>query len=385
MNIDVVQTIIYSSMVGVTVLALVDVLSKEKQKPSVFLSGLLLLLLLNVLGELFFYSGAYQYAPALVGAQLPVRMLLGPALYLYAYACMSPNSAPSRRTYLIALTGPVLAILPMLPFVFGLSSAEKLALADPLTRNPEHYKFALFMCVGTMLVFVVFTGGYLAATLQLHRRHCLQLMDKFSSIERQSMAWFKVVLILWGLAWFMYSVEYVMVFFGWRWFGTGIVLPLFEAVVLIAFAHLALKQAVLDDSEKGKPNESETRATTLSEQKMAQISAKLKKVMFEDQMFMDEELSLNKLSNAIGISENHISETLSQHLQMNFFHFVNSYRIELAKTLLLTTDKLVSTIVYEVGFNSKSTFNTAFKKQTNLTPSAFKKQEKLVEHEKITN
>ncbi|MCF6436751.1 helix-turn-helix transcriptional regulator [Pseudoalteromonas sp. MMG022] len=385
MNIDVVQTIIYSSMVGVTVLALVDVLSKEKQKPSIFLAGLLLLLQLNVLGELFLYSGAYQYAPALVGAQLPIRMLLGPALYLYAYACMSANSAPSQRTYLIALTGPVLAILPMLPFVFGLSSAEKLALADPLTRNPEHYKLALFMCVGTMLVFVVFTGVYLAATLQLHRRHCLQLMDKFSSIERQSMAWFKVVLILWGLAWFMYSVEYVMVFFGWRWFGTGIVLPLFEAVVLIAFAHLALKQAVLDDSEKGKPNESETRTTTLSEQRMTQISAKLKKVMFEDHIFMDEELSLNKLSSAIGISENHISETLSQYLQMNFFHFVNSYRIELAKTLLLTTDKLVSTIVYEVGFNSKSTFNTAFKKQTGLTPSAFKKQEKTQVQEKNAN
>ncbi len=187
MNIDVVQTVIYSSMLGATALALVDICTREKQKPTIFLGALLSLLMLNILGELFFYSGAYQYAPSLVGAQLPIRMLLGPALYLYAYACMSPNKAPSQRTYLIALTGPLLAILPMLPFVFGLSSAEKLALADPLTRNPEHYKLGILMCVGTMLVFVIFTGLYLAATLKLHRRHCQQLMEKFSSIERQSM------------------------------------------------------------------------------------------------------------------------------------------------------------------------------------------------------
>ncbi|CAM4236583.1 helix-turn-helix domain-containing protein [Pseudoalteromonas byunsanensis] len=385
MNIDVVQTVIYSGMLGAIALSLVDVATREKQKTTTFLAGLLLLLMVNVLGELFLYSGAYQYAPGLVGAQLPIRMLLGPALYLYAYACMSPNKAPSQRTYLIALTGPLLAILPMLPFVLGLSSEQKLALADPLTRDPDHYKLALFMCVGTMLVFIVFTGIYLVATLKLHHRHCKQLMDRFSSIERQSMGWFRVVLILWGIAWFMYSVEYVMVFMGWRWFGTGVVLPLFEAVVLVAFAHLALKQSVLDESEKGKPQANDTRATMLSEQRMAQIAAKLEKVMLEDHMFMEEELSLNKLSNAIGISENHISETLSQHLQMNFFHFVNSYRIELAKTLLLTTGKLVSTIAYEVGFNSKSTFNTAFKKQTGLTPSAFKKQQKSTSNEKILN
>ncbi len=194
-----------------------------------------------------------------------------------------------------------------------------------------------------------------------------------------------MVLILWGVAWFMYSVEYVMVFFGWRWFGTGVVLPLFEALVLVAFAHLALKQSVLDDSEKGKPQQSNTRSTMLSEQRMAQIAADLKNVMLENQIFMEEELSLNKLSNAVNISENHISETLSQFLHMNFFHFVNSYRIELAKTLLLTTDKLVSTIAYEVGFNSKSTFNTAFKKQTGLTPSVFKKQQKSISDEKILN
>lgn len=87
---------------------------------------------------------------------------------------------------------------------------------------------------------------------------------------------------------------------------------------------------------------------------------------------MEEDLSLKRLSEATEVSENHISETLSQHLQTNFFRYVNGYRIELAKRLLATTSKNVSTIAYDVGFNSKSTFNSAFKRSSGMTPTAFR-------------
>ena len=68
-----------------------------------------------------------------------------------------------------------------------------------------------------------------------------------------------------------------------------------------------------------------------------------------------------------------INETVGQ----NFFDFVNRYRIEEAKKLLANpADKKITVleVLYEVGFNSKSSFNTLFKKHTGLTPSEFKKK-----------
>ena len=73
-----------------------------------------------------------------------------------------------------------------------------------------------------------------------------------------------------------------------------------------------------------------------------------------------------------GKSENHISETLSQFLHTKFFQFVNGFRVEEAKKALQDKDKLITRIAFDVGFNSKSTFNTAFKKVVGYSPSAYR-------------
>ncbi|WP_210330631.1 AraC family transcriptional regulator [Aliikangiella sp. G2MR2-5] len=382
MSVNVVPIVVYSGMMGVTIFALLDATFKPRQRQTTFLIGLLVLLLIHILGELYIYTGAYQYMPALAGVQLPIRVLLGPALYFYACATMSANGTQSKRAYLTALLGPLLVTFSMVPFAFGLSSEEKLALADPLTRDPENFKLALAACTISMLVFIVFTGIYLFAALKLHRRHRAQLMDRFATIERRSLDWFRVVLILWGCIWLMYAIEYITAFMNWRWIGSGVVLPILEASVLVAFTYLALNQTVLNESDKVPSKTSNNRVAALSIEKMELIADKLNKVMAEKKLFMEEELSLNRLSVALSVSENHISETLSQYLKTNFFHFVNGFRIEEAKKLLQSTDRLVSTIAFEVGFNSKSTFNTAFKKSSGLTPTAFRKQLQMAKAEK---
>ncbi|WP_201778305.1 helix-turn-helix domain-containing protein [Thalassomonas viridans] len=385
MAVDVVPTVIYSSMMGMTVFALFDVASRPRQRQSVYLGGLLVLLLIHILGELFIYSGAYQYAPALAGAQFPIRMLLGPALYFYALATMSPEKTLPKKAYILALLGPLIVILGMLPFIFGITPEEKLALADPATRDAELFQIALLTCLFAMLSFIFFTGIYLAATFKLQSRHRLQLMERFSAIEKRSMDWFKVILVLWGCVWFLFTLDYGINFLGWSWFGAGIVLPVFEALVLMIFAHFALKQPVLEEADKGEPQTRQPRTTTLELSQMEQIADKLKTVMAKDALFLEDELSLKRLSDAVSVSENHISETLSQFLDTNFFQFVNGYRVEQAKSLLVSTDKTVSSIAFEVGFNTKSTFNAAFKKSAGVTPTAYRKQEKLLVIEKTAN
>ena len=364
-------TVIYSLMIGMTIIALLEVFNRPNEKQNFFLKVLLFLLLLHSGGQLFVYSGAYVYVPAMTAIHLPFRVLLGPALYFYAYATMSSNKVMDKRLSALALLGPVIVILAMLPFIF-ISPADKLALADPATRDPELWKIAVSTCLFTTCAFIFYTFLYLILALKLHEKHCQQLMERFSDIEQQSLAWFKPILFIWGAAWLMHAVEFALNLLGVVWFGSGVVLPIFETMVLAIFIQKALSQKVLNESEKGLPRTNQVRAALLSTEKMQSIASKLEHAMKEDKLFLQDNLSLNKLSESISETENHISETLSQFLNTKFFQFVNGFRIEEAKKALQDTDKLITSIAYDVGFNSKSTFNTAFKKIVGYTPSAYR-------------
>jgi len=105
---------------------------------------------------------------------------------------------------------------------------------------------------------------------------------------------------------------------------------------------------------------------------MSRTAAKLISALNTDRLYADSELSLRALSDMTGVTKNHISETLSQHLGVNFFDFVNSYRADEAKRLLAETELTILEIALEVGFNSRSTFNTAFKKHVGSPPSTYR-------------
>jgi AraC-like DNA-binding protein len=370
-------------MIGMTTIALLEVFKRPKERQNIFLKGLFLLLLIHLAGELFIYSGAYFFAPALAGAQFPFRVLLGPALYFYAHATMSPDKVIDKRLFALALSGPILVLLAMLPFIFLISPAEKLALANPATRDPELWRIALFTCFFATFVFISFTLVFLAIAFKLHASHRQQLMERFSEIEQRSLGWFRPVLVIWGAVWLMYAVEFSLSALGWLWFGSGVLLPILEAIGLAIFIQKALNQKVLNQSEKGLPRSSQPRTALLSSEKMQLIASKQECAMKEDKLFLQDNLSLNKLSESISETENHISETLSQYLHTKFFQFVNSFRVEEAKKALQDSDKLITSIAFEVGFNSKSTFNTAFKKIVGYSPSAYRNLELENKHERL--
>mgnify|MGYP000704698994 FL=1 len=86
-------------------------------------------------------------------------------------------------------------------------------------------------------------------------------------------------------------------------------------------------------------------------------------------------LSLRGLSDHTKISSNYISQVINQKTDSHFFDFINHFRVNAAMERLGDEHEKNSIldIAYSVGFNSKSTFNTAFKRQTGLTPSEFRK------------
>lgn len=100
-------------------------------------------------------------------------------------------------------------------------------------------------------------------------------------------------------------------------------------------------------------------------------------LMADKKPYLDGELNLLELARLVDLNSHQLSYLINKGFDENFFQFVNKYRVEHAKVLLLNTkDNRFSLlgIAYESGFNSKTSFNTVFKKMTKLTPSEFQKK-----------
>jgi AraC-like DNA-binding protein len=105
--------------------------------------------------------------------------------------------------------------------------------------------------------------------------------------------------------------------------------------------------------------------------------ALLNKFMADSETYLDPSLSIYDLSKQVNISTKDLSLLINHDLNQHFFDFVNGFRIRKAMEMLKDPGKkelTVLEILYDVGFNSKSSFNTAFKKHTNLTPTEYRRK-----------
>ena len=97
--------------------------------------------------------------------------------------------------------------------------------------------------------------------------------------------------------------------------------------------------------------------------------------MEEKNPYLDVDLSIHDVSDELEIPRHYLTQVINGMLGKNFYTFINEYRIEEVKKLL--TDEAYSkftltSIAFEAGFNSKSSFNSVFKTATGMTPSQFK-------------
>jgi AraC-like DNA-binding protein len=114
--------------------------------------------------------------------------------------------------------------------------------------------------------------------------------------------------------------------------------------------------------------------TNLTHLKKQHIIEKIQRLMEVEKIYSDSSLSLTFLAKKLKIPVPYLSQIINEEYSLSFPEFVNTYRIKGAKQLLINNQSefTIQQIMYEVGFNSKSAFNNAFKKYTGYTPSEIK-------------
>ena len=103
------------------------------------------------------------------------------------------------------------------------------------------------------------------------------------------------------------------------------------------------------------------------------LKSRLVDLMENGQIYHDFDLTLQSLAEKLSLTSHQLSQFLNEQMEKSFKHYINGYRIDEAKELLVNEPKIgIIHICYQVGFSSKSTFNNAFKDQTEVTPTEFR-------------
>ncbi|MDF0707402.1 MAG: helix-turn-helix domain-containing protein [Bacteroidota bacterium] len=115
------------------------------------------------------------------------------------------------------------------------------------------------------------------------------------------------------------------------------------------------------------------RKSGLTEDEARSIRGKIRKAFEEDKIYRNNTLGLDDLSDHIEDNRYKVSQVINTYFSKNFYSFLNEYRIEEAKYLLVSDPSLsVKAIMYEVGYNSKNSFYSAFKKITGCSPNDYR-------------
>ncbi|MFY0672682.1 MAG: helix-turn-helix domain-containing protein [Bacteroidia bacterium] len=125
---------------------------------------------------------------------------------------------------------------------------------------------------------------------------------------------------------------------------------------------------LVDDEPKKK------RSSAIDANKAKELSELLVQFVESNQPFLNPALNLRSLAADINVNANQLSWLLNEFLGVSFSHFINSYRIEHFKKLILDENNAHISIIglaFESGFSSKTVFNTSFKKIEGITPKQY--------------
>lgn len=384
------NVVILAAMLQGVLLTLFLLLNKKgNRKANIFLALLVLLYAIDIGLETLYASPQIFDFPHLIGLNDPLFFLYGPLLYLYAYFLSSPR-AGSDKKWLLHFLPFLIIVIFYLPTLFLQSAEFKLSSEGRLPAVLHS-----FMTADVRGRVELISGFheliYIVLTLFLLSKHAQAIKDSFSAIDRINLKWLKNLTLATGA---IVTVDLLLYFFinaELLAYGNAVTLILFLCATLIyAIGYMGLMQPLIfspasdnipvtpvlpDNEESGNVREKYYKST-LTDQQAEDSLAKLLELMETQQLYLNGELKLSDVAEALGISTNNLSQIINDKLNKNFYDFVNAYRVEAARKLLADPEKdnlTLLAIAFDAGFNSKSTFNSVFKKHCQLTPSEYKK------------
>lgn len=338
--------------------------NRDKGLSNLFLGLIVLFFSLQLFDLVLLSSGKALEYPHLTFWSVPFNLAFGPLLYLYILS-MTPAKQLSKVHLLHFL--PFLLHLIYISIVYHLHSAdykasliqEFLIVQSGITDQSPAFTDLLF-AIAMYLQFAVYI-------LQSHRL----ISGEHALRNWLRKLWMAILIIgLFGL------VQFLLLVFGIdQQPVTGYMAAIIALLYIYSGAILLVKRPKVIF---GTPEAAKYQYSTIRSEERSVILEQLRAYMDEHSPYKQADLTLKQLAKLTGLSERHISQTINEQLGQNFSDFLNEYRVNEFKTQLhqpANEHLSLLGIAMDCGFNSKSTFNTVFKRFTGQTPSEFKRQQ----------
>lgn len=344
----------------------------------------LLLVAFDYSCEFMMETGLIKFAPHFLYTCEPSNLLMGTMIYLYARS-QEYQKLKLFKSDLLYLIPFFLSLFTYFPY-YLMSAEEKLL--DFKQYGAVNIDIDYYVWEWIFLISVNFI--FLGAALKRFQNYNEKIKELYSNLQKTGLGLTRVV-IKFGLA--LYATELLFVFFTYYGFpyydGFYKLYDIVQLTIIILIGHDAMNSYKYSTQIKegwAKINMKESldivlpvkyAKSTLTPELSSEIKIKLECYMNEMEPFLHPQLRIKDLSYQTGISSHQISQVINASFQQNFYEFVNTYRVKKAKSLLEDPkfESLTFTAIgFEAGFNSKTAFYNAFKKETGTTPAQFKKQ-----------
>lgn len=347
-------------------------LSKQKVIASQLLSGFFVCVGASALCNLLLwndYIGLHSELAQMLLSLGLVTAVVGKSLCLYLYVV-----AITRASFLLRLKDALhlLNLIAVVGWVLwaGLDSDRLRFQADAHTgysAQLTNYLWHYLKCLPVVYAF--------AAVVEIYR-YKQQLKQFYSSLRLQGPYWLLLLTLGFALNWFWSLVVHLLgqtvsftIADSFGIFDNYITFLLVNALFVysLLYAHQLLET-------KDKPKEKEVAsAVEISPEAIARI----RNTMEKQQLYLKQTLNIEEFARQVGIHYREVSNIINKEFNTNFFEFVNEYRVNKAKQMLVDpqcANMTILDILLESGFNSKSSFHRFFKRYTGMSAAEFRKQ-----------
>ncbi len=344
---------------------------KGKPLSNRLLAAFFLLLAINLSDGLLVYYGFYQRFPQLAHLEDGFVFLLGPALYFYTRS-MAYSHFRFRVKDLVHLMPFILFTISFQIF-YHLQPSDFQQVIQSAVRQqqlPMGFYFSIIAIYAHVGIYLVFAYREIISYQQ-------QLQEKFSHLGKRNLDWLLFVVLSVGVILILSFIYTLLPLATRKWFDGGLMVVMgFIFIFTNVIVWRALKQPEIFLGAEEELMKKKYAGSTLSETERKDGLAKLELLLASSKVFLNADITIEQLAESINLPSRKVSQIINENYKQNFFDFINSLRIQEAQRIMQesTDPKLtVLEIMYQSGFNSKSSFNTLFKKKTGQTPSEYRK------------